>query len=219
MTILGRIFLALFSLAWIAAAGALTALAWNEGQMLDLEIESFTVQAWIDGNTFSKVLFSTVMALVMLIGLVGFVLAFVRTNTTRKGSLRLRQAEGGVVEVPATALEALVVHALGEMEVIESATAHVALRGGTVESELDLTIGPGASISEVTAGANECLTEVLQEMVGVKNVRRPLVRITIDDTLRSNDWTGASVPAEPEPAEPVATTVEQSNSDEDTNDE
>ena len=196
MTILGRFFLAGLGLAWIAAAGALTTLAWNDGQMLDLEIGTFAARAWIDGDTFAKVLFTTVMSLVMLLGLAGFILAFARKSTTRSGSLRLRQAEGGVVEVPSSALEALIVHALGEMDVINRAGASVALRGGTVTSELDLTIGPGASISEVTAGANECVSEVLRDMVGVRNVRRPLVRISIDDTLPTSAWGSDAEPAE-----------------------
>ncbi len=114
MSVLGRIFLAVFSLGWIAVAGGLTALAWNDEQMLDLQVDTFTVQAWVDGDTVEKVLFSLVMAVLVAIGLGGFMLAFVRKSSTGKGMLRLQQTEGGVVELPATALEALVVHALGE---------------------------------------------------------------------------------------------------------
>ncbi len=140
----------------------------------------------------AKVVFTLIMAALMALGLAGFVLAFFRKSTTRSGVLRLKQSEGGIVEVPASALEALVVHALGEMDVIAHAEASVALRGGTVATELDLTIGPGASISEVTAGANECLGDVLRDMVGITNVRRPLVRITIDGTLPRSGWASDS---------------------------
>jgi hypothetical protein len=97
------------------------------------------------------------------------------------------------------------------MVVIHKAEASVALRGGTVATELDLTIGPGASISEVTSGANDCLTDVYRNMIGIKNVRRPLVRITIDETLPRSDW--GTVEADESPAEspppPAATAQEQ----------
>jgi hypothetical protein len=204
MSFSARTLLAAFSLGWIAVAGGLTALAWNDGQMLDLEIGSFTSQAWIDGDTAAKALFTLVMAALMAIGLAGFLLAFMRKSATPSGVLRLKQAEGGIVEVPASALEALVVHALGEMDVIAHAEASVALRGGTVATELDLTIGPGATISEVTAGANDCISDVLRDMVGVTNVRRPLVRITIDGTLPKSGWASDSAAGESEALEPEA---------------
>lgn len=200
MRIAARILLAVFSLGWIAVAGGLTALAWNDQQMLDINAGSFTSQAWIDADAIAKSLFSLIMAALMALGLAGFVLAFIRKSTTRSGVLRLKQAEGGIVEVPASALEALVVQALGEMDVIEHAEATVTLRGGTVATELDLTIGPGASISEVTAGATECLSDVLRDMVGVTNVRRPLVRIIIDGTLPRSGWaSGPRTAASPAP--------------------
>jgi hypothetical protein len=57
----------------------------------------------------------------------------------------------------------------------------VRTRGGAIESEITLSIDPGANIAEVTSTVSEATGAVLREQVGATQVRRPTIKITYDE--------------------------------------
>ncbi|GAB4336766.1 MAG: hypothetical protein Kow0010_24740 [Dehalococcoidia bacterium] len=193
MSILGRIFLVLYSLAWIGAAAGLIAMNWNEDQMLDIDVADWNLQAFIDADDAEQWAFTAGMTAVALIGVFTLVLAFRPYSAVRRGSLRLKQSGGGQVEVTADALESLLAEELQRLPSVHTARARVGTRGGDIATELDLTIAAGASIAEVTNAAGDRLAEVFRDQVGVTNVRRPLVRIA---------YAGGAAPAAAAPLPP-----------------
>ena len=95
----------------IAAAGGLIALAWNQDQKLDLNIGDFNLQAFVVSSNSAKYGVTAVLAAIALIGLVTLIVAVMRDSDrsmgSSKGTLRLRQADGGTDEVTATSIESL----------------------------------------------------------------------------------------------------------------
>ena len=84
-----RFFLALYSLLLIAACGGLIVLAWNEEQMLDLQVRDFNVVAFIDAPTSHQAAFTAMLAPFILLGLITFVIALVTPAGGAGGKLRL----------------------------------------------------------------------------------------------------------------------------------
>lgn len=215
MSILGRIFLALYSLAWIGACAGLIAMNWIDDQMLDIEVADWNLQAFIDAADAEQWAFTAIMAAVALLGVFTLVLAFRPYSAVRRGSLRLKQSGGGQVEVTADALESLLAEELQGLPAVHGARAKVGTRGGDIATELDLTIAPGASIAEVTNAAGDRLAEVFRDQVGVTNVRRPLVRIA----YAGGAAPVPSAPLPPPPPPPVEAAEPPSTSEEERRDE
>jgi len=187
MNIVRRFFLALWSLLLIAAAAGLGVLAWQDSRQLDLAVGEFNLQAFIEVDGWERAVFTAILAASGLIGLFALVTAFVPSraaSSTRgsasKGVLRLHQADGGTVEVPASAIESLLRDELQEQPEIRKATPHVSVAGDAVTIVLDLVIEPSASIAHVTSLASSICSQTLKEQVGVTTVRRPHVRVSYD---------------------------------------
>lgn len=181
MRTLSRILLALYSLVLILACAGLGVLAWNEDQKLDANVGDVNVQGFIDASDPAKWAFTGILAAVGVVGVLTFLVAVAAGRRVSGGTLRLRQAEGGYVEVRAAGLETLLAEELQRLPDVRAARPHVRVSGGVVTTELDLVIEPSANIATVTNATAETIARVLREDVGVKDVRRPSVRIRYDE--------------------------------------
>jgi hypothetical protein len=125
--------------------------------------------------------------------------------------LRMRQEDGGSVEVSSGAIEALLREELEQLPDVRSADPRVRVSGGAVESVLILFAEPSANISNLTNEASRRTIETLKEQVGVSNVRRPVVRINYDQmvTKRARDDRGHKPQAAPRTMPPAAQPVER----------
>lgn len=178
---LRRAFLLVYSLLLIGAAGGLIALAWNQERKLDVKIGDFNVQAFVASTNTAKYGVTAILGAIALIAFVALVLAVLPTSSRSKGTLRMRQADGGTVEVTAIAIESLLRQELEELPDVRSVAPKVALSGGAVETSLTAVIEPSASIAQVTTDLAEGVASVLRTQVGVTNVKRPHIRISYDE--------------------------------------
>ncbi len=181
---LRRAFLVLYSLLLIAAAGGLIALAWNQDRKLDLNVSDFNLQAFIVSGDTEKWMLTIVLAVIALLGFLTLLLAVTRGGQRggAKGTLRMRQSDGGTVEVTSGAIENLLREELERLPDVRSVSPRVRIgSGGAVETSIDAAIEPNASIAAVTNELGQGVASVLREQVGVTNVRRPNIRISYDE--------------------------------------
>jgi hypothetical protein len=178
-----RVFLALYSLVFLAALGGIGALAWNQDQQLDLKIDKLKMQAFVDASNGAKWALTGALAGIALIGLYTLLAAIwpSRSGYSSKGTLRIKQADGGTVEVTAEAVESLLKVELEALPEVRSAAPRVKLAGGAVDTYVDANIEPSASIAQATKLLSGTIEQVLKEHVGVTAVRRPVIRITYDE--------------------------------------
>lgn len=182
MNVVRRLFLALYSILLIAAAGGLLALAWNEGQQLDLNVGNFNLQGLINTDDPAKAVWTVIMAAVVVLGLFTLFVALAPgVAGSSKGTLRMRQADGGMVEVTADALESMLQDELEQLPEVREAYPRVRLSGGAVDTETTVVIEPSANISTVTSAVADATARALRENVGVTSVRRPNIRIRYDE--------------------------------------
>ena len=183
MTGLRRTLLAIYGLLLIAAAGGLIALAWNQDQKLDLNIGDFNLQAFVVSTDTAKYGVTAVLAVIALIGLFSLIVAVMRDDRGgARSTLRLRQTDGGTVEVTAASIESLLRDELEQLPDVRTVNPRVRLGSqGAVETTLDASIEPSASIAQVTNDLGQAVANVLRTQVGVTNVKRPNVRIRYDD--------------------------------------
>lgn len=180
---LRRALLVIYSLLLIAAAGGLIALAWNQDQKLDLNMGSFNLQGFVSSTNNAKWAVTIVLAAIALIGLITLIIAVARSSShASKGSLRMKQTDGGTVEVTSSAIESLLRDELMRLHSVRSVNARVRLgSGGAVDTDIDAAIEPSASIANVTNDLSQGVANVLRDQVGVTNVRRPTIRISYDE--------------------------------------
>ncbi len=196
-----RVILVIYSLLLIAAAGGLIALAWTQDKKLDLKIESFNLQAAITSGDTAKYIATLVFAAAALIGFLTLVLAVLKDSGRRsKGTLRLKQTDGGTVEVTAVAIENLLRDELERLPEIRRVVPRVQVNAGAVDTFLDASIEPSASIAHVTTVLAQGVGAVLRDQVGVTNVRRPNVRISYDE---ANARPVGQAPRSTRPANPA----------------
>ena len=198
---LRRAFLFVFSLLLIGAAGGLIALVWNQERKLNLEIGDFNVQAFVASSNAAKYGVTAVLGAIALIAFIALVLAVLPTSSRSKGTLRMRQADGGTVEVTAIAIESLLRQELEQLPDVRSVVPKVALSGGAVETSLAATIEPSASIAQVTTDLAQGVASVLRTQVGVTNVKRPHIRISYDEMNARP--VAPRTPSRPRPAAPT----------------
>lgn len=180
-----RALLVIYSLLLIAAAGGFIALSWTQDQKLDLKIRSFNLQALVTSSDNAKYLATVMFGAVALIGLITLLIAVAR-ETRRSGSrgtIRMRQTDGGSVEVTAAAVENLLRDELQRLPEIRRVSPRVRVNAGAVDTFLDATIEPSASISHVTNVLGQGVASVLRDQVGVTNIRRPSVRINYGEPV------------------------------------
>ena len=90
-----------------------------------------------------------------------------------RSTLRMKQADGGTVEVSNEAIENLLRDELEQLPEVRRVAPKVRLAGGAVETSLDAWIEPSASIAHATTVLGQGVAGVLRDQVGVTNVRRP----------------------------------------------
>lgn len=184
MNALRRTFLILYSLLMLAAAGGLIALAWNQDRKLDLNAGDFNIQGFISASDGAKWIATGALAAIAVIAFISLIVAVMRDTSVRRGSLRMRQADGGTVEVTGSAIENLLQGELERLPDVRKAEPRVRLAsGGAVETTLDATIEPSANIAQVTNELAQTVAMTLRDQVGVTNVRRPTIRISYDEVL------------------------------------
>lgn len=179
---LRRTLLAFYSLVIIAASGGLIGLAWNQDRKLDLSMGDLNLQAFITSGDGAKWLLTGICALVAVFGLLTLIIAVLRPSAARStGTLRLRQADGGSVEVTAGAIESLLKEELESYPEVRRLDPRVRVNNGAVETYLDAVIEPNASIASVTSVLGQGVAQILRDQVGVTNVRRPNVKISYEE--------------------------------------
>jgi len=199
----------LFGAFWIAAATSLIILAWNSDEMIDVDVKDFTLQAFVEVGDAERWGMTLVVGALALVGVAALLVAVLPGRTrVGRGLLRLRQSDGGVVEVSNEALEGLLVDELEQLAEVRNASAAIRVRSGAISTDLDLVVAPGARIADVTSVVGTRLTEVFRDQVGVANVHRPLVRIAYDSGVAGASprpgAVSAPAPLPPPPQPPSA---------------
>ncbi len=214
---LRRILLALYSLVFIAACGGLIGLIWNENEKIDLDInDDFNLQAFITATDSAQTLATAVLGGLIVFGLWTLLMALLPTGGRgSSGMLRLKQSDGGTVEMSAQALERLVREEIESLPEVRQAAPRVRVSGGAVETDALVVIDSAASVSHVTTVVNDAINRAFKEQVGVTNVKRPSIRISYDpikgqpmgegDSVRRMDpQRPISPPRAVDPSEPVS---------------
>ncbi len=209
MNLARRGLLFLFGAFWIAAATSLIILAWNSDEMIDVDVKDFTLQAFVEVGDAERWGMTLVVGALALVGVAALLVAVLPGRTrVGRGLLRLRQSDGGVVEVSNEALEGLLVDELEQLAEVRNASAAIRVRSGAISTDLDLVVAPGARIADVTSVVGTRLTEVFRDQVGVANVHRPLVRIAYDSGVAGASprpgAVSAPAPLPPPPQPPSA---------------
>jgi hypothetical protein len=210
MNVLGRIFLIIYSILWMAACGGLIALAWNDDKKLDIEAGDLNLQAFITSGDAERWLFSVLLGALAVLGLLTLILAVIPSSRRSTGSIQMRGSDGSLVEVQASAIEALLRDDLEQLPDVRSAQPLVRASGSSVETDIKLAIEPSATIADVTAAANEATRAVLRDQVGATSVKNPILRIAYDPSARplsagkTKPQAAAPIPSPPPPPPTLA---------------
>ena len=145
MNALRRILLAFYSILLLAAVGGVIALVWNQDKKLDLEVGSFNAEAFVSSSDNAKWAVTGILAAIALFAFVTLLISFLRTSNRSKGTLRLKQSDGGTVEVSAANLETLIREELEQLPEVRRVEPQVRVASGVVDTHLDATIEPSAS--------------------------------------------------------------------------
>jgi hypothetical protein len=175
-----RAFLALFSLAVIAACAGLLMLAWGDRQ-LDLSSGNWHATGAIATGGNARVLFTVICGAVIALALAGLVAAVAPDRDGRRESLRLNQADGSKVRISPEALERLLREQLERLPEVVSAEPHVRLRGRMLATRADVAIRPGTSIAHATSEVANTTSQVYRELVGVTSADRPEISVHYAD--------------------------------------
>lgn len=182
MNAVRRILLAFYSVLLLAAVGGLIALTWNQDQKLDLELADFNLEAFVNASDGAKWAATAALAGIALFGFLTLLAAILRpSKAASRGTLRMKQADGGAVVVTASAIETLLRDELERLPEIRRVTPTVRVSSGAVDTHLDATIEPSASIAHATRVLGDGVATVLKDQVGVTSVRRPTIRISYDE--------------------------------------
>jgi len=176
-----RIALALYSLAWMAACAGLGALLWNQDQKLDLTMGSINLQAFVLSDDTDRWILTAILVLLGLLGVLTLLTAFRRVSQVSEGYVRLNAADGGAVEVSASAIEALLRTELESLPAVRKVNTVARVEGGLVRPDVTASVEPGASLVDLTSAISERIGIVLREQVGASRARRPLIHLTYDD--------------------------------------
>ncbi|GBD24162.1 hypothetical protein HRbin29_01836 [bacterium HR29] len=209
-----RLLVLVYSALFIAACGVLAGLAWNQDQQIDLDIENFNFVAYVDAGTAEKWGLTGALAVLVLAALGAILLAIRRPARGSRGTVRWRQADGSVLEMPATTIEGMLRDALRGLAGVRETRPIVRASGGTVATELELTVDGTVTVSELSHAASDITFRVLREQVGALDVQRPVVRIAYapgtaprplptPHTATATSATAAPPPIPPPPREEV----------------
>ncbi len=182
MNVLARFYLAIYGLLLIAACGGLIALSFAENEKLDVSIGDYNLQALVITSDGARIAVTVMLVAVALLGAISLLIAFVPWHRgDHDTTVRIQRGGGGTVEITTGAIERTLADELRPLPGVREASPVVRVRGGTVESDITVSIDPGANIAEVTATVAEATGSVLREQIGATQVRRPTIRITYDE--------------------------------------
>lgn len=200
-----RILLALYSLVFIAASGGLIGLIWNENEKLDLDINNdFNFQAFVTATDSAQILATAILGVLIVFGLWTLLMSMLPAGSGGStGMLRLKQSDGGTVEMSAQALERLVREEVESLPEVRQAVPRVRVSGGAVETNAIVVIDSTASVSHVTTVVNDAINRAFKEQVGVTNVKRPNIRISYEPVKGQPLGEGDSV-RRMDPARPIS---------------
>lgn len=185
MNSFNRACLAIYSSVWILACLGIITLAWNRTEKLDIRAGDLNIQAFIDSSNSVRLGFTALVASLALLGVATLVAALSNPKETERRAregrmLQVRGEDGGIARVPMANVEALLRNELQSYPEIRAANARIRAHTGTVETDLDLTLAPDASVGYVEALATEVAISVLRDRLGVENFSRPDVRCAFD---------------------------------------
>ena len=185
MNSFNRACLAIYSSVWILACLGVITLAWNRTEKLDLSAGDLNIQAFIDSSDSVRLGFTALVGSFALLGVATLVAALSNPKESdRRASegrmLEVRGEDGGIARVPMANIEALLRTELEAYPEIRMANARIRAHTGTVETDLDLTVAPDASVGYVEALATEVAISVLRDRIGVESFSRPHVRCSFD---------------------------------------
>lgn len=177
-----RVFLGLYSLLLIALAGGLIALTWNQDRQADVSPGNWRGVAFVEAGDTAKTIATLVFAAAIALGLFTLLLAVAQLSRRSRGTLELKQTDGGTVHVTGSALERLLKGEIERLPEVLRADPRVRVRRGRVEPDIRATIVPATSISHATTSIASATRQTLQEQVGVTSIRRPAIRIQYDES-------------------------------------
>ncbi len=183
MTTLERTLLAAYSLLLVAMAVGLTALAWDQGRQLDLDLGEFRLTSAITSGVGAKWAFSLVMALVGLFGGLTLALALRPVPGPGKGILRLRQQDGTVVEVSAATLERRLREELELLPDVAAASARIRLWKTAIDPDIAITPAAGSHPSYIAGAVVHTTLAFLETAAPGATVRRPTLRVDYDESI------------------------------------
>lgn len=197
MNVLRRILLAIYGVVLLAAVGGVAALTWNQDEQLDLNVSDLNIQALVSAGDGAKWVVTAILAGIALIAIITLLIAFLPSRRKSGGTLRIKQSDGGTVEVTASAIESLLRGELEALPEVQTASPRVKLSGGAVDTYLDAQIEPSTSIAHATKMLAATVEETLREQVGVTTIRRPVIRISYDEMAARPVGVRRSKPAAP----------------------
>ena len=177
MNTLRRILLVVYGLLLLAAVAGAGVLLWNQDEQLDLTIQDFNLQIVVTTGDAEKYVATIILAIIGWLAVMSVIVALWPRRTGSRGTLRMRQADGGMVEVTPAAIESLLRDELESLPEVRSVKPKVSLSKGSVDTYLDAQIEPSASIAAATKLLSSTVEGVLREQVGVTAVKRPTIRI------------------------------------------
>ena len=194
MDVLRRILLTCYGLLLLAVTGAL--LVWNSGSQdpLDAHIGEFRLQAQIGAASTENWGVVAIAAVAGILGLLSLVVALGGRHLRSDGSLRVRQADEGDVEVEPRSIEAWLSEELQGISGVEDVHARVRVNGGAVEPHVTVSVEPHANIARLTDAVRSVTVQSLHDGLGAATVRKPRIKIVeserkqrapLDDRSRS----------------------------------
>jgi hypothetical protein len=181
MTRVGRVFLGVYSVLLVGAAGGLVAMAWRQDEKLDVVIGGFNLQAFIAAGETPQMVATVVLGLVGLLGVGTLALAFLAGPDEQRGLIRLPQAGGGFMEVPGATVTEMLQDELEQMPDVREARVGIHTDGKAVDVDIELLVISSASVGGVTADAGRAVLVTMRETFGVTAVRRPRVRLVYEE--------------------------------------
>lgn len=178
MNTLRRILLVVYGLLLLAAVAGAGILLWNQDEQLDLTIQDFNLQILVTTGDAEKYAATAILVVIGWLAVMSIIVALWPRRQGSRGALRIRQADGGMVEVTPAAIESLLRDELESLPEVRSVKPKVALAKGSVDTYLDAQIEPSASIASATKLLSTTVEGVLREQVGVTAIRRPTIRIS-----------------------------------------
>lgn len=197
MNALRRFLLVIHALLLLGFVGGLISLAWDQDEQLDLNISDLNIQAFVEAGDNAKYALTAVLGAIGLIAVISLLVALWPQREGRKGAMRIKQTDGGFVEVTPGAIEALLRDELEALPEVRRANPRVRLNGGAVDTHVDADIEPSASIAHITKLLSSTVESTLRDHVGVTAVRRPVIRINYDEAAARPIPGGRVRPAPP----------------------